>query len=317
MSAEAIPIDTILGSGTSAPVLRTNESSSRNIDRSHLRKRLRFSSRQSYIPKILTMGTILTPKRTDAKAQASPINKSKITSSAKVAKIRPASTSSSTLTPETDYIHAQVPECILGTSSEIRAIRVTLKQVLEQNQLLDKRVNSFSEMELLLKQFRQDLILANQKIQYLKDQLALVHKDSDYAHQDDNMTEQDFPTLSVPAPPTLGSSQSQWAKGGPKISNPIKTPTRNHKRITSRKIASYVRTFAYPSTNQQGFEFLYLPTQHKYPAKELDPKLSFDTIHLNRSEGGLGILYPIRQQAALQWRWHINRLNSKMQLLEE
>lgn len=155
------------------------------------------------------MGTIPTPKRTDANAQASPINKSKITSSAKVAKTRSASTSSSTLTPETDYIHAQAPECILGISSEIRDIRVTLKQVLEQNQLLDKRVNSFSETKILLKQFRQDLILANQKIQYLKDQLALVHKDSDYAHQDDNMTEQDFPTLSVPAPPTLGSSQSQ------------------------------------------------------------------------------------------------------------
>ncbi|GAA5810949.1 hypothetical protein MFLAVUS_004377 [Mucor flavus] len=42
--------------------------------------------------------------------------------------------------------------------------------------------------------------------------------------------------------------------------------------ITPRKIATYARTFSYPTTNQ-GFQFLYLPTQRKYPIKEMRTRL--------------------------------------------
>lgn len=33
------------------------------------------------------------------------------------------------------------------------------------------------------------------------------------------------------------------------------------------------------------------------------PRLDFDTLQIGRSKGGLGILDPVKQQNALQWRW--------------
>ncbi|GAA5816516.1 hypothetical protein MFLAVUS_010045 [Mucor flavus] len=105
------------------------------------------------------MGSIPTPKRTDSKAQVSTMTKKKCITSNKEDTHPSATTSTSVPTPEMYYLHAQAPEWILGISSEIRDIQFTFKHVLERNQLLDKKVNSFSETELLLQQAKHELSL--------------------------------------------------------------------------------------------------------------------------------------------------------------
>ncbi|KAG2228769.1 hypothetical protein INT48_008636 [Thamnidium elegans] len=74
--------------------------------------------------------------------------------------------------PDWDYLHVQTPDWFLSIIFEIRAIQSTLTNVLDQNKILDQKVNSFSETELLLQQTRQELVSAQQEIKHLTEQLA-------------------------------------------------------------------------------------------------------------------------------------------------
>ncbi|GAA5809402.1 hypothetical protein MFLAVUS_002810 [Mucor flavus] len=103
--------------------------------------------------------------------------------------------------PDLDYSQAhQTPEWMLTITANIREIQTQLTSVLGQNKLLEQKVNSFSETELLLRQTRKELIKAHHEIQLLEDRLALAQQSKtnnivsiSMLDDDDNMRE--FPAL--------------------------------------------------------------------------------------------------------------------------
>lgn len=272
--------------------LPTQDDSDSSIDRTPTRKRLRSSKKNLYFSSIPSpaMGSTPATKRNDAMANIqSPISNKKSIANSKGKEPSTAKDSTTTSNPNLDYVHAQTPEWMLSMTSEIREIQAQLTTVLNQNKILDQRVNSFSETELLLQQARLDLEHAHKEIQQLKDQLARASSAShasppaplvspvppslEMEYMDE---ETDFPALpSTIPPPSLGISHSKWAQGKPSVTGNQKapfTPPRSRKRLNPRKVAAFARTFTLPSSTQ-GFQFLYLPTQRKYSIKEMRQRL--------------------------------------------
>lgn len=103
--------------------------------------------------------------------------------------------------PDLDYsqVH-QTPEWMSPITADIREIQTQLTSVFGQNKLLEQKINSFSETELLLRQTRKELTNAHHEIQLLGDRLALAQQSKtndivSISMLDDNDDMREFPAL--------------------------------------------------------------------------------------------------------------------------